>query len=125
MLLNDRERWLHASGGYDLVDRRQPRQLGLPDYLLMVARIEPARVRKVPRHAVVDDGQDDDGEFAFVVCPCGAKPIARGSLEKCSGCERRYVLVARSHAFVTYGAMTPPPLVSQEVRGGSGGHQGP
>jgi hypothetical protein len=108
--MNDREKWLHANGGYDLVDRRIPRRLGLPDYLLVVARIEPARVRKVPSRAVVDDGHDDDGAFAFVDCPCGAKPIVRADLGKCSGCERYYVLVGSGSVFLTYGAMTPPPL---------------
>lgn len=112
MALDDREKWLHASGGYDLLDRRAPRQLGLPDYLLVVARSEPARVRKVPRQAVVDDGHDDDGDFAFVACPCGARPIARERLERCSGCERYYVLVAAAQVFVTYGEMAPPPVAS-------------
>lgn len=119
--MNDREKWLHAAGGYDLVDRRQPRQLGLPDYLLMVARIQPARVRRVPARAVVDDGHDDDGDFAFVACPCGAKPIARGALAKCSGCERYYVLVAPGHVFLTYGEMTPPPLSDRSQVAGAAG----
>jgi len=110
--LNDREKWLRAAGGYDLLDRRQPRQLGLPDFLLMILRIDPARVRKVPREAVADDGHDDDGEFAFVACPCGARPVVRERLGRCSGCERRYTLVAARRVYVVYGAMAPPPLVN-------------
>jgi hypothetical protein len=108
--MNDREKWLHATGGYDAVGRRVPRQLGLPEYLLLVARIEPARVRRVPARAVVDDGIDDDGEWAFVACPCGAQPVVRRALEKCRACERYYVFISPGFVFLSYGSMTPPEL---------------
>lgn len=105
----DLDKWRAANGGYDLCDRQQPRHIGLPDYLLLVARIEPARVRLVPKTAIPEDGHDDDGPFAFVACPCGARPIVRAPLERCPSCERYYCLVF-PRVFVTYGAMAPPPL---------------
>ena len=106
---DDRQKWLRAAGGYDLLDRRAPRRLGLADYLLLVARSDPARVRTVPQRAVVDDGHDDDGDFALVACPCGTRPIVRERLERCGGCERFYALIGPK-VFCCYGEMTPPPL---------------
>jgi hypothetical protein len=134
--LSDRERWITASppprfedvagrqvGGpfsqTDLLGRKVPRRLGLPDYLLWIARIDPARVRKVPARAIVDDGRDEDGEFTLVACPCGHQPVVRPALERCPGCERHFVHVEQGAVWVTYANMTPPPLtarVAQEVR---------
>lgn len=105
--------WRQAGGPfaeYDTLDRKQPRRHGIPDYLLMIARIEPARVRRVPSVAIEDEGTDDAGGFAFVNCPCGARPIVRDDLEKCKGCERYYVLVSTGRVYLTYGAMSPPAL---------------
>lgn len=96
---------------YDTLDRKQPRRHGLPDYLLLIARIAPGRVRRVPSSAIEDEGLDDElGDFAFVNCPCGARPVVRDDLEKCNGCERYYVLVERGRVYLTYGAMSPPEL---------------
>lgn len=123
-----REKWLIAEGHrydfddrpgreggsafaeYDLLGRKQPRVISIPDYLLMVARIDPARVRRVPAAAITEEGLDDQGEFAYVACPCEAHPVVRGELEQCTSCERRYVLVGTGAVFVAYGAMEPPPL---------------
>lgn len=125
--LNDREKWAlpHEPRGFadvigpqqgdpfaefDLLGRKQPRRLGMPDYLLMVARIEPGRVRRVPAPAVAEEGVDDEGEFSMVTCPCGAHPMVRSALAKCAGCERHYVAIELGVVYVCYGAMTPPPL---------------
>lgn len=111
---NWRERWLLAAGAYDPHGRRQPRRVDLPDYLLMIARIDPARVRRVPKRAIADDGVDEDGDFALVTCPCGARPVVRFELAKCSDCERYYTLIAPGYVFLTYGEMTPPPLAADQ-----------
>lgn len=98
---------------YDQLGRKQPRRLAITDYLLMIARIEPERVRRVPVLAVPESGEDDDGPFALVTCPCGGRPIARSALEQCSGCERYYAEVGGGVVFVVYGAMKPPPLLEK------------
>lgn len=97
---------------YDFLGRKQPHRLGLADYLLLIARIDPARVRRVPSTAIAEEGADEIAEFAFVDCPCGARPVVRQTLEQCKGCERWYVLFEQGVVFVTYGEMAPPPLVS-------------
>lgn len=93
-------------GEYDLLGRRQPRQLGVPDFLLFVARIDPTRVRRVPDLAVSEEGADDDGAFALVTCPCGARPVVRSRLVCCDGCQRHYVYVGA--VWVAYGDMPVP-----------------
>lgn len=107
------DRWRAANDGYDGLGRRQPRRIfTVPDCLLMVARIEPARVRRVPASAVAEDGADDEGGYSMVTCPCGGHPIARERLARCPGCERYYTHVRPGSVWVTYGAMSPPPLTS-------------
>lgn len=110
----------HNPRAVDRLDRRQPRLLAVGSLLhagisLMSLRLRDDcsnRVRRVPRKAVVDIGDDEDGPFAFVVCPCGSRPIARGGLTKCPGCERWYTFHQR--VYVVYGDMDPPE--SREVR---------
>lgn len=119
---SDLDRWIaakrpiefrHASSPFaefDLLGRKQPHRLGLPSYLLLIARLDPARVRRVPSSAITEEGQDETGEFSFVGCPCGAHPVAAAEMVKCSGCERYYVEFERGAVYVVYGAMEPPPL---------------
>jgi hypothetical protein len=90
--------------------QREPARLTIGDYLLVIARSEPARVRRVPSSAIVEDGTDDSGEFSCVECPCTARPVVRSKLEKCLGCERYYVEIEPGAVYVAYGEMPPPPL---------------
>jgi hypothetical protein len=118
--MNALEKWrtaqdtpVRGAGGpfaeYDLLGRKQPRRFGNHDYLLMIARIEPARVRRVPAAAIDEEGIDEEGEFALLECPCGARPVVRPKLERCQ-CERYFVLIAAGSIWVTYGETKPPPL---------------
>ncbi len=112
--MNWRERWLAAERHeltYTKPEVKHPVRMDPGHYLLAIARIDPARVRRVPAAAIVEQGVDDDGDFSLVACPCGARPVIRLALIPCSGseCERWYVQVETS-VWVTYGAMTPPPL---------------
>lgn len=66
------------------------------------------RMRQVPARAVVEEGEDDDGPFSLVTCPCGQNPIVRSELSQCEGCERHYLRLERS-AWVLYGDMPVPP----------------
>lgn len=95
---------------FDYLGRKVPHRIPLPAYLLMVARIEPARVRRVPPRAVVENGVDEAGDFALVACSCGHRPVVRAELAKCSACERYYTLIDDGSVYVTYGEMAPPPL---------------
>lgn len=102
----------HRAGGpfstFDELGRKSLRRLGLADYLLEVARSEPARVRRVPSKAIVEEGDDDAGPFSFVACPCGMRPVARSELVKCGGCERNYVRFEHGTVFVVYAGEVPP-----------------
>lgn len=85
----------------------EPRHLGFYDY----ARAIPGfaeRIRRVPAIAVAEVGDDDDGPFAMVACPCDFHPIVRDSIAKCEGCERYYVLVKTGAVLVFYGNMDVP-----------------
>lgn len=105
------DRWRAANDGYDGLGRPQPRRMfTVPGCLMMIARIEPARVRRIPVSAIAEEGVDDNGGFSMVACPCGAKPVAQERLAKCPGCERYYVHVRVGNVYVVYGAMEPPPL---------------
>lgn len=95
----------------DRLGRKQIRRPPLPAYLLIMARIDPTRVREVPQLAIAEDGVDDQGAYALLSCPCGGQPIVREGLEKCVGCERYYTLTAPGCLHVVYGAMEPPPLI--------------
>jgi hypothetical protein len=104
----------HNRRPVDRLGRQEPRRLGVG--MLLDAGIELGarrldedwsdRVRRVPARAVVDVGEDEDGLFALVLCPCEAKPIARSGLTKCPGCERWYTYHQR--VYVVYGDMDPP-----------------
>lgn len=94
----------------DGLGRQVPRRLGVETYLLMVARIEPERVRRIPSVAVLEEGEDDDGRFALVSCPCGGHPTVRAALVKCEGCQRFYALMGLGSVWVAYGDMAVPPL---------------
>jgi hypothetical protein len=66
-----------------------------------------ARMREVPARAVTEEGDDDEGAYSLIVCPCGQKPIVRSELRKCEGCERWYLRFERA-AWVLYGDMDVP-----------------
>lgn len=66
-----------------------------------------ARMREIPARAVTEEGDDDDGAYSMIVCPCGQKPIVRPELRKCEGCERWYLRFERA-AWVLYGDMDVP-----------------
>lgn len=91
---------------YDRLDRKEGHWVGFPHYLLHVDLLK-RRTRKVPLRAVAEYGEDEDGEFALIECPCGAKPIAKTDIEKCPGCERYYLLTGKG-PLVLYGDMEPP-----------------
>jgi hypothetical protein len=65
-----------------------------------------ARMRVVPFRAVVEEGEDDEGSFALIECPCGQRPIVRSKLAACSGCERWYL--KEENVLVLYGEMEIP-----------------
>jgi hypothetical protein len=105
---------LRQAGGpfseWDGLSRKQPRRFASPDYLLLLARIEPGRVRRVPASAIVSDASDDEGgELSLIECPCGARPVVRSALRECPGCERWYSHVGPGAVYVAY-ADAPPPL---------------
>lgn len=93
---------------YGFTPWAEPHRLTWYDY----ARAIPGfaeRVRRVPALAVAEVGDDEEGSFAMVTCPCGGHPIARDSVDKCSGCERYYALVRKTGAVVVfYGNMDLP-----------------
>lgn len=92
----------------DAFDRKIPRQLHLGDYLLLIARASPGRVRPVPSRAIAEERLDDaDEPVTLVACPCGHRPVVTTTVTRCHGCERYYVLID-SRTFVIYGAMEPP-----------------
>ena len=93
----------------DFLGRQVPRRQGIEGYLLMIARIAPGRVRSIPTKAILEEG-DDEGPYALVSCPCGARPVVTERLAKCPDCERWYCYVGGRKVFVAYGEMTPPPL---------------
>lgn len=102
--------WRRASEPFverDFVGRQIPRHQGIEGYLLLVARLDPGRVRSVPARAVLEEGEDD-GPYALVACPCEHRPVVTSVLTKCPGCERWYVYVTGGKVFVAYGAMAPP-----------------
>jgi hypothetical protein len=97
------------TGEYDRLDRKEPVVMDNAHYMLYLPGLKQ-RTRRVPGRAV-EFGEDDEGDYAFIECPCGAKPIARAGIEKCPGCERRYLLTGKG-PLVVYGDMEPP---SQKV----------
>lgn len=97
---------------FDSLGRKQPNRLGAPFYLLLIAKVAPTRVRRVPAAAITEEGDDDDGGFSCVTCPCGARPIVRSRLGRCTDCERWYVRVELGAVWVAYGEMPPPPVPS-------------
>ena len=94
----------------DGLGRRIPTKMGIHHYLLVIARADPSRVRRVPDSGVEDQGSDEDGAFAFVDCPCSSRPVVRDRIAKCPGCERWYVYIEGRQVYVTYGEMAPPPI---------------
>lgn len=105
---------------YDAIGRKNPRRLGHADYLLLIARSDPARVRRVPSIAVVEEGEDDQGPFAFITCPCGTRPVARTALAKCGGCDRNYVRFEQGTVFVAYAGEIPALVNLRENRDDDG-----
>jgi hypothetical protein len=82
----------------------------MPTYLLVMAHLDPTRVRYVPATAIVEQGENGDvGDYALLQCPCGSRPVVTDGLSQCVGCERYYVTVSAC-VYVVYGAMKPPPL---------------
>jgi hypothetical protein len=96
---------------HDGFGRQLPTHMGIGHYLLLCAKLDPTRVRTVPRGGVVEEGVDEES-YALVACPCGARPVVRPRLVRCEGCERWYCYVDGRRVFVVYGAMEPPPLPS-------------
>lgn len=92
---------------YDRLDRKDPGRPTFAHYALWMPGLLH-RMRPVPARAVDEYASDDDGDFALISCPCGAKPIARAPIEKCPGCERYYTILGGKRAIVIYGAMTVP-----------------
>lgn len=101
-------------GEYDRLDRRDPALPTVPLFVLAIPGFKQ-RTRLVPDSAVAEYGEDDDGEFALLDCPCGSKPVVRRRLERCQCCERYYML-GRGRPLVFYGAMTPPWLTAVEEK---------
>lgn len=91
---------------YDRLHRLEPRQFPITTFLRAVPGL-PARMREVPRRAIVDEQLQEDAEEVLLKCPCGHQPaIPRNDLTKCAGCERWYFWAIR--AWVIYGEMEPP-----------------
>lgn len=91
---------------FDRVDRKEPTLFEVAHYILFAPGLKQ-RSRNVPLKAIAEHGEDDDGPFALVECPCQSKPVVRATIEKCPGCERYYMLTAK-RVIVVYGAMKPP-----------------
>jgi hypothetical protein len=90
---------------YDALDRKVPKKIDLG----LAMRAFPAlaaRMRVVPFRAIAEEGEDDEGAFALVECPCGQRPIARSTLTACGGCERWYL--KEGSVLVLYGDMELP-----------------
>lgn len=94
----------------DSLGRQVPRRLGVETYLLMFARMAPERVRRIPSTAILEEGEDEQGRYALVRCPCGGHPTVRARLQQCDGCGRFYVSLALGAVWVAYGDMPVPPL---------------
>lgn len=118
------DRWINPHRRdveYDALRRQLPRRV---DFNLILRAIGACRdehgqcfadrIRAVPALAVAESGSDDDGAYALVSCPCGAKRVVRASPVKCSGCERYFVLSASGAAFVLYGDMDVPRATALE-----------
>jgi hypothetical protein len=88
---------------YDRIGRKEPAVMGLAHYLLYIPGLAD-RTRFVPRAAIDEVGEDEEGDFVLVECPCGARHVCRAPLVKCSGCERHYALIG-NRPLVAYGAM--------------------
>lgn len=109
---------------YDHLGRKQPARL---DYAMLIqgaARLVGHRtvrehIRRVPDRALADTGEDDQGNFALVNCPCGKKPVARPESTKCPGCDRWYVTAGNNpNVYVVYGDMQPPAIPNKEADDG-------
>lgn len=96
-----------ATSDFDRLDRKDLRPLRVAHFALFVPSMA-RRFRHVPMRGVAEYAEDDDGPFALIECPCGAKPIARAQIEQCPDCERYYTILDGKRALVFYGAMTPP-----------------
>lgn len=104
--LERRYRNPYDHGDYDRTGRKEPVVLELAHHALAIPFLKN-RMRYVPGRAVAEYGEDDDGQYALIECPCGYKPIVRGPIQKCRDCERYYML-KRKGAVVVYGAMPVP-----------------
>lgn len=90
---------------FDFLNRKDPVRFGVAHFALLVPGFI-RRMRHVPDRAV-EYGEDDDGQYGLIECPCGSRPICKERLEKCPGCERYYAIDGKQ-AVVAYGNMTPP-----------------
>jgi hypothetical protein len=90
---------------YDAFERKVPKKIDLGLALRAFPALA-ARMRVVPARAVVEEGEDDEGLFALIECPCGQRPIVRSTLTACGGCERWYLKGAS--VLVLYGDMELP-----------------
>jgi hypothetical protein len=90
---------------YDAVGRKIEKKIDLRLALRTFPALA-ARMRVVPSRAIAEEGEDDEGVFALVECPCGQKPIARSTLTACGGCDRWYLKA--TSVLVLYGDMELP-----------------
>jgi hypothetical protein len=102
--------WRNPIRPRDQLDRQIPRRFSIATLLAATGGAAQRRVRRVPAAAVAEDGEDEEGVYAFITCPCRHRPVARVSLSKCDGCERWYFLLGTSQVYVIYGDMRLPPL---------------
>jgi hypothetical protein len=95
---------------YDALDRKVPRKIDLGLALRAFPALA-ARMRVVPSRAIAEEGEDDEGPFALIECPCGQRPIVRSNITPCGGCERWYL--KDESVLVLYGDMELPPRQPQ------------
>lgn len=93
---------------YDVLGRKQFTRSSIWSFLRWIPGLAE-RVAIVPPRAIPQQGSDENGTYAFIECPCGAKPVARAAIEKCVGCERYYVVSPDGgRVVVLYGDMPLP-----------------
>lgn len=93
---------------YDVLGRKQFTRSSIWWLLRWIPGLAD-RLAIVPPTAIPEQGTDENGTYAFIECPCGAKPVARVAIERCVGCERYYVISPDGgRVVVLYGEMPIP-----------------
>jgi hypothetical protein len=96
------------SAVYDRLGRKQFQRSSIWWLLRWIPGLAD-RVALVPAGAVPEQGTDELGSYSFITCPCGARPVARAQIDKCTGCERYYVISPDGgRVVVLYGDMEIP-----------------